>query len=731
METNTRCGKCTELSIDHLLALAEEYPRFQGEGPVDYGYYQHHASITDLEESANHGCDLCQFLVSHLKGLRWVTGGRKPYYDPDFLEGSSDSVYDSVKRHSASDVRIAIGALRQETPSLADIDVFDCIRVQFGPSEPLDSAWHGWNYTQLLIRIEETVLDIPLSVRGLPVGRRAIGQYLGSPTNFGIAEHWLRECEERHDDCSVIPKAPVLPTRVIDVGVGTDNLSLHYPHGAAGRYVALSHCWGGRITPTLSASTHDPFLRGIPYDQLPANFQDAVVITRRLGIRYLWIDSLCIIQDSVQDWLEESKKMGGIYEDATLTIAAMTSSKSTDGILGTNQTKAKQPDSVSIPALRAGDRTVNARVEALPKKKDQEYLADLITNSVLASRGWTLQESVLSARVLFFGAKQIYWRCHSGFQYADGRLSQLGEAWVLPDFPDLKDSCPAMRSYQFSSAVGRPLSNAGVDEKEAILEEYYHLVHDYTRRLLTVVSDKLPAFSGLAQRTHRAVGGAYLAGLLSDDIKRSLLFYPSVSFDSKPAATGMEYRAPSWSWASLDHSIRFVNDLDASGPLDLRIINHKVTLRKDDNPYGEVTGAHLVVEGVTVPLYRSAQLFKTGGYFAYEGWSRFDSPVHGRWIPVANDSIRGRHIVECVADITGIEIETEEADLRIDPQAYLSEEYVGLFVTTGSWGDLYFLILEPAASEGPKVYRRAGFLSLPGHEMEWISELVKEIITMV
>jgi hypothetical protein len=172
MEWNARCEKCTELSIDRFLALAEEHPRFRGEGPVDHGYYQHHASITDLEQSARNGCDLCQYFLSHLEGLRWVTGGSRPYYDPDLLEGPSDSVYDSVKRHNASDVRIAIGALRQETPSLADVDVFDCIRVQFGPSEPLGSVWHGWNYTQLLICIEERLGSVALSQKALFARRR-------------------------------------------------------------------------------------------------------------------------------------------------------------------------------------------------------------------------------------------------------------------------------------------------------------------------------------------------------------------------------------------------------------------------------------------------------------------------------------------------------------------------------------------------------------------------------
>jgi hypothetical protein len=494
----------------------------------------------------------------------------------------------------------------------------------------------------------------------------------------------------------------------------------------------------------LTTSTHDGFLQGISYYRLPANFQDAITITRRLGIQYLWIDSLCIIQDSVQDWLEESKKMGGIYEDAAFTIAAMTSGKSTDGILVASQSNSKHTHPVLLPVSRIGE--INASIEALPRKKNQEYLSDLVTSSVLASRGWTLQESVLSARVLFFGNKQIYWRCQSGFQYADGRLSQLGDAWVLPDFPDLKDSYPAMRSYGFSNAMMSP-GHAGVDEKEAILEEYYYLVHDYTRRRLTVASDKLPAFSGLSERAHRAVGGAYLAGLWSNDIKRSLLFHVSLSDDHKPAPPSREYRAPSWSWASLDCPVRFVNDLDGSDALDLELVNHEVILRKNDNPYGEVAGASLVVEGIIIPLFCSTQTFLARSNFPHEGWSCFDGVQKtrknqvsdpagrsgrrgGRWVPVIDDDIRGRHIVECGVEFGGVGAGAEEADVKIDPQAYSSVEYFGLFVATGSWGDLYFLILEPVVSEGPLAYRRAGFLDMPVHEMEWVSELTKQTVKL-
>ncbi|KAK4452592.1 hypothetical protein QBC34DRAFT_422797 [Podospora aff. communis PSN243] len=286
--------------------------------------------------------------------------------------------------------------------------------------------------------------------------------------------------------------------------------------------------------------------------------------------------------------------------------------------------------------------------------------------------------------------------------------------------------------------------HAGVDGREAILDEYYYLVHDCTRRRLTMASDKLRAFSGLAERAHRAVGGTYLAGLWPNGIKRSLLFHILLSEDHKPAPTNTEYRAPSWSWASLDCPVQFFNDVDGSSAFGLELISHDVRLRSNDNPYGEVTGASLVAKGIIIPLFRSTETFMAGGFFPHEGWSRFDhaqttkgdrvaegpSTHERRWVPVIDSSTRGCHIVECGIELGDIEAETEEADVKIDPQSYSYTEHVGLFVASGSWGDLYFLILEPVAGEGPLAFRRAGFLNMPAHEMEWVSELTKQTVKL-
>src|SRR5436190_9880944 len=149
---------------------------------------------------------------------------------------------------------------------------------------------------------------------------------------FTMLNRWLSYCRENHPKCSKGALQP-LPTRVMDVKDDGSEPSLLLTNGQLGQYIALSHCWGS--SPLLSTTTANlmKHLVCIPMDELPRNFQDAVTVTRKLGFRYLWIDSLCIIQDSESDWLQESAHMGAVYANASCTIAASSAVSSRTGFL--------------------------------------------------------------------------------------------------------------------------------------------------------------------------------------------------------------------------------------------------------------------------------------------------------------------------------------------------------------------------------------------------------------
>ena len=133
-------------------------------------------------------------------------------------------------------------------------------------------------------------------------------------------------------------------------------------------------------------------------------------------LRYLWIDSLCIIQNSNEDWARELKRMGTIYRDSFLTTSVMASSGSNHGIIPCHDQPQYAPRPVVCFPLRQHGETILLTREDF----DEENLNRLDSAGPLSSRGWCLQKSVLSPRQLYYGQDQIYWRCPAGYEAADG-----------------------------------------------------------------------------------------------------------------------------------------------------------------------------------------------------------------------------------------------------------------------------------------------------------------------
>lgn len=138
---------------------------------------------------------------------------------------------------------------------------------------------------------------------------------------------WLEKCQSNHSECFASSNAPWYPTRLLDVEetvLESVRLVLSAKAHLTGGYLTLSHCWGEVLCFKLTKDSVQQFMLGIELLQLPQTFQDAVQVTRRLGIRYLWIDALCIIQDDTNktDWLHEAGLMHKVYSHSFLNIAA-------------------------------------------------------------------------------------------------------------------------------------------------------------------------------------------------------------------------------------------------------------------------------------------------------------------------------------------------------------------------------------------------------------------------
>lgn len=228
----------------------------------------------------------------------------------------------------------------------------------------------------------------------------------GTTANFRILQQWLRECDREHASCmSSTPTGVPLPTRLIDVGANDSSFVKLYEtqQHEVFEYLALSHPWGSRnsmhfCTYRENLAQHK---KGIGLDELPATFRDAVRVTRGLGHRYLWIDSICIIQGPDGDFNDEAKRMEDVFSQAYCVLAASSAEGQHDGFLN----------------ARYQRKYLTFREDPLPPIYICDFIDDFqhhVLDSHLNKRGWVLQERVLARRTIYFTGNQTYWECGSG-----------------------------------------------------------------------------------------------------------------------------------------------------------------------------------------------------------------------------------------------------------------------------------------------------------------------------
>jgi hypothetical protein len=221
-----------------------------------------------------------------------------------------------------------------------------------------------------------------------------------------LIKTWLRECDS-HATCQTQAsknEGVNAPTRLLEVG---HNIRLVDASSIRSRpYVALSHCWGP-LKPEEKFCTYqeniEVFRRTIPFDDLPKTFQDAVTVTRGIGISYLWIDSLCIIQNDKEEWKKESAKMQYVFSGAHCTLSVNSARSSLEGFL----TPRVPRTCVPLPISDSRRLYVCPSIDDFHRDVDQ---------SNLHTRGWVLQERALSRRFIHYTSTQVYWECGAGVQ---------------------------------------------------------------------------------------------------------------------------------------------------------------------------------------------------------------------------------------------------------------------------------------------------------------------------
>ena len=388
-----------------------------------------------------------------------------------------------------------------------------------------------------------------------------------------VASTWLRSCDAYHEDCSH-QVMDFFPTRILNVGTEGDTIRLQSSlHELASPYVALSHCWGADNVLKTTSQTLKERLLGIQSSSLSNTFQNAVRITRALGFNYLWIDSLCIVQDSPEDWAKVSSQMHKIYSNSYVTIS----------ILNEEESPTMLSRGPAIRKLTGGSCCKHECRAFQPLLEDTA--STMILDSLISQRAWALQERLLSRRVLHFSSTRLAWECGTGTS-------------IFDSISVMRNSIGTGKKILWSNVFeskGHCLATLQAPQTPQVRKLWRDIVREYSKRQLTRPFDKLAALAGLAATISALGGGEYLAGLWTDDLKHNLLWSRDLS---TPPAVRPAYRAPSWSWAAIDSQVVWSKSVtDLPDDCKTMILSCSTKLSSEYSPFGAVSDGHLEISG--------------------------------------------------------------------------------------------------------------------------------------
>ncbi|ERF74707.1 hypothetical protein EPUS_00837 [Endocarpon pusillum Z07020] len=350
-------------------------------------------------------------------------------------------------------------------------------------------------------------------------------------------KQWLSNCtcvSSKNGD------GPFRPTRIIDLGgePSSDGFAVKKSEETSvPAYVCLSYCWGDRQSLYCSSRNIDSSGAWNGHiSSLPAAFQDTFSIARELGFRYLWIDSLCIVQDDNDDMKREILQMPLIYKNAELTICASSTESCREGFLQSRPDYSEYQIPVKFPDGRGGTVYLDSHKCWLPPATEP-----------LGTRAWAYQERLLSPRLLEYGWRTVRWSCSCCTSYGGHqRLPSLNKDSTAQDGSLNYNLFPTLNPL---SVPTFPRS------REELFQSWKFIVEEYSTLKLTFADDRLAAIGGVAQELRRLTGIPYLAGLWNYETLPSLLQWRVIAPPSEMHTRPRIDRTPSWSWAGLDNAV--------------------------------------------------------------------------------------------------------------------------------------------------------------------------------
>ncbi|KAK2925309.1 hypothetical protein FoTM2_015589 [Fusarium oxysporum f. sp. vasinfectum] len=513
----------------------------------DRGVY--HKDRENLTAAAENGCRICHYMNKQLRGrysfpfeyeLKWQDGRCVIWF------------YDSLRKLSLAGKGI------WHPPWRVSADV-----------NTVEQAPPG--YDRFVTSVTADLEWDPCRVRPDFPSLRNISDNTGHEDVARLAKCWLQTCKQNDNFQDILGTRDSnwFPQRLIHVGDADlpPRLVLREEDHVQGGYAALSHCWGPNPQfMMLSSDTLEQFRDEIPLDELPASFRDAIITCRRLDIPSLSH--------------ERSDSPAGLLR--LVTLPSQTSgriSRSCMEKFRRGSILARLPGGISNKGRASGGYN-----EALRDIYPDDF-AWAESDCPLNTRAWVFQERLLSLRTLHFSSDRITWECCQGH--------------IITEY----DPGGTTLTAAGSSFYDAPFFNFSIRKDGNLFHYYSDLVMPYTERDLSHPDeDKLVAFAAVARKCTSWFGGEYCAGIYRNTMPWGLLW--ETSWVRKKGNRSLLYRAPSWSWASVDHRIT----MDLIGNLRTTMAEVKdisIQLVDPKNTFGQVTSASLALTG---PLVASEAL---------------------------------------------------------------------------------------------------------------------------
>ncbi|KAK9774829.1 putative HET-domain-containing protein [Seiridium cardinale] len=563
------CSLCSEvvLSLDNASFRGEFKPVA---GPVNEMLIFSNLTLSDIRR----GASTCFF-------FKWL--------DTQWLE-FRPTIYESLWPRE-KELFLYAATLSEAYTERCPIDEIDFFGLWDG-KKPAASS-----HPELLTRTD-TVIDV-LTPKGnnadSVIWTRPINTKIGSRENLVRSRSWLQECLDSHDKC-LKPTLEVMPQRIVQVSVDPSSgrrVARICMNEDPAHYVALSYCWGGNQPYKTTRASIRERLVELDWDRLPKTLKDAIDVTTALGFQYIWIDCFCIIQDDEDDFAIQMAEVPSIYARAIITLTAARASTASEGFLHDISLDASRSLAVRLPLKCPDGRVGDAYLTSVVRVPDP-----------IDYRAWTMQETYLATRLLYFGTRQLRWQCAQSVM-ARG----CNDGWKRghnPEDSQLQISLSASGVEESAKYKIR----LGVSREELYdhaLSHWEDIIPIYTRRRMAHAGDRSWAASGLAEAFTKLTQDEYLAGHWKKSLPYSLMWHisygttvggPEYAHQTPQLGLRLEqYLGPSWSWTSVLGCASFLYARSIRKTMQLVLVDVAVTLVAHKARYGAVKHGSITVRG--------------------------------------------------------------------------------------------------------------------------------------